>query len=149
MFVIFFFLAAVIGFGALIFRSPDKNIFKVKWGSEAYDPVKNRINFYGHEVFINNSHADLRTRNVSIHIVFTLKESNNEIVFYEDSKKVEIYKVASPSMQTNLKGWYLHTSIRVDCNSTVQMKGILSKYPDKYDIDTDGKITFEPFKLSF
>lgn len=132
----------------LLSRVSLKKLYKGNWGqADAYDAVKDRINFYGNEVFINNNRPELRTRDVSTLAVFRLKE-NTEIVFYENTKKVKIYKVVSVNENSNLEGWYLHTSIRVKANSEVQMKGVLSQAYNTYDIDTGEKILFEPFMLS-
>jgi len=132
----------------LLSRVSFKKLYKGNWGqADAYDAVKDRVSFFGNEVFINNNRPELRTRDVSILAVFRLKE-NTEIVFYENTKKVKIYKVVSVNENSNLKGWYLHTSIRVKANSEVQMKGVLSQAYNTYDIDTGEKILFEPFMLS-
>lgn len=146
--IILLIITIVIVSGVFLRRVPYKDIFKGTWGQgEAYDPVKQRINFYGNEVFINNSSAALNMRDVTMLAVFKLKGNNNEIVFYENTRKIKNVTVISLDNTLNLDGWYLHTSIRITKDAEIQMKGVLSKNADQYNIDTDERITFEPFTI--
>jgi hypothetical protein len=148
-FTILFGLSVIIGFGSLIFRPSFKDMFKGTWGTgEEYNPLKERVDFHGNEVFIDNSRPELKTRDVTRLAVFKLNAEGSEIVFYENIKKVKTYKVESVHNGSNLDGWYLHTSIRITKDAEIQVKGVLSKNADKYNIDTDERIIFEPFTLS-
>jgi len=87
-------------------------------------------------------------RDVTMLAVFKLKGNSDEIVFYENTRKIKNVTITSLDNTLNLQGWYLHASIRVTANAVVQMKGLLSQNADTYNIDTDERITFEPFTLS-
>jgi len=44
-------ISVIIGFGTLIFRPSLRDLFKGTWGTgEAYNPLKQRVDFHGNEV---------------------------------------------------------------------------------------------------
>jgi hypothetical protein len=109
--------------------------------------LEQRVNWYKNEIFINN---DPLARNIDIEItpVIELKGKVPEIIIYEGSTKICTYKIEKKHGGINPDGAFLHASVRVNANSSVQIDGLLSKDPRKYDCANDEGIRFQPFFLS-
>ncbi|WP_116787584.1 hypothetical protein [Flavobacterium psychrotrophum] len=108
------------------------------------DLIKSRVKIIENEIYITNS-PDIRGADVEVFTVFDLNDPILNI--YENENLIHRFTIESRDGYPDVSGRYLHSSIRVNSDSSVQMDGIISDDRDIYDKDGEG-IRFQPFFLS-
>lgn len=108
--------------------------------------ITKRIQVQRNSIFIDNS-LMLRNRNIEIEPVIELEGEVPVITIYEGSKLLRRFEIEPLKSNPNLNGQYLHCSIRINVNSSVQIDGIISKSKTEFDKNGEG-IRFQPFFLS-
>jgi hypothetical protein len=109
--------------------------------------LSNRVNSHKNEIFIF-SHANAHFPDTEIQPVISLQGEVPEIVVYENSRVAARYKIEPKANGMSLNGAYLHSSVRVNANSSVQIDGFISRDKEKYNRETDEGVRFQPFMLS-
>jgi hypothetical protein len=110
----------------------------------------NRIEIKGNNVFINNKNNHIG-KETEINPVLELLSATPEIKVFEDDKLTRDYMIETIEWNPNLKGQFLHTSIRILPNSAVMIDGIIStnkKTFPKWTDDDYEAIRLQPFYLS-
>lgn len=108
--------------------------------------ITKRIQVQRNSIFIDNS-LMLRNRNIEIEPVIELEGEIPVISIYEGSKLIRKFEIEPLKSNPNLNGQFLHSSIRINVNSSVQIDGIISKSRTEFDKNGEG-IRFQPFFLS-
>lgn len=112
----------------------------------ALSKTKPRVSYYKNEIFIVNDLGSYE--DVEIEPVIPLSGEIPEIIIYEGDTKICTYKIHKKNSGINPDGTFLHASVRVNSNSSVQIDGFLSRSLARYDKDNDEGIRFQPFFLS-
>lgn len=144
-------IGAAIGIIYMLAKRKEKEVFPKVLNALKEEPVNeeeyipNRIRVEGTNIYINNTEA-LRYRDIEIKPVLKLETALPEVTIYEDSNPIRTFTI-EPKGDTGLEGYYFHSSIRVNANSSVQIHGYLSRDPQLYGDNAEG-IRFQPFFLS-
>lgn len=145
------FFGAAIGIIYMLAKRKEKEVFPKVLNALKVEPfneeeyASNRIRVEGTNIYINNAES-LRYRDIEIKPVLKLETALPEVTIYEDSNPIRTFTI-EPKGDTDLEGYYFHSSIRVNANSSVQIDGYLSKDPQQYGDNAEG-IRFQPFFLS-
>ena len=108
--------------------------------------INKRVKVQRNSIFIDNSFS-LRNRQIEIQPIIELEGEIPSISIYEGSKLIRKFNIEPLKSNPNLNGQYLHSSIRINTNSSVQIDGIISKSRTTFDENGEG-IRFQPFFLS-
>jgi hypothetical protein len=108
--------------------------------------INKRIKVQRNSIFIDNG-ITLRNRNIEIQPVIELEGETPSISIYEGNKLIRKFNIEPLKSNPNLNGQYLHSSIRINANSSVQIDGIISNSRTEFDKNGEG-IRFQPFFLS-
>lgn len=110
------------------------------------DYINKRVKVQRNSIFIDNSFS-LRNRQIEIEPIIELEGEIPSISIYEGSKLIRKFSIEPLKSNSNLNGQYLHSSIRINSNSSVQIDGIISNSSSEFDKNGEG-IRFQPFFLS-
>lgn len=108
--------------------------------------INKRVKVQRNSIFIDNSFL-LRNRQIEIQPIIELEGEIPSISIYEGSKLIRKFNIQPLKSNPNLNGQYLHSSIRINSNSSVQIDGIISNSSTEFDKNGEG-IRFQPFFLS-
>ena len=108
--------------------------------------INKRVKVQRNSIFIDNSFS-LRNRQIEIEPIIELEGEIPSISIYEGSKLIRKFNIEPLKSNPNLNGQYLHSSIRINSNSSVQIDGIISNSSSEFDKNGEG-IRFQPFFLS-
>ena len=108
--------------------------------------INKRVKVQRNSIFIDNSFS-LRNRQIEIEPIIELEGEIPSISIYEGSKLIRKFSIEPLKSNSNLNGQYLHSSIRINANSSVQIDGIISNSSSEFDKNGEG-IRFQPFFLS-
>lgn len=108
--------------------------------------INKRVKVQRNSIFIDNSFS-LRNRQIEIEPIIELEGEIPSISIYEGSKLIRKFNIEPLKNNPNLNGQYLHSSIRINSNSSVQIDGIISNSSSEFDKNGEG-IRFQPFFLS-
>lgn len=121
--------------------------FKNDYPEKHKQLAEKRIKVDNNNICINNLDDALRNISFEITPVIKFNESSPEITIFEDNKIVRKFSIEPLKSNPNLNGQYLHSSIRINSNSSVQIDGIISNSSSEFDKNGEG-IRFQPFFLS-
>jgi len=117
---------------------------------ELFTKSDNRIEIKGENIFINNRNRNIG-KEIEIDPVFEFLQTIPEIKVFENNKLIRNFKIETLNSNPNLKGQFLHSSVRILSNSAVMIDGVISKsdktFP-KWDEDGYEGIRLLPFYLS-
>lgn len=105
-----------------------------------------RITVVGNDIFINND-PSLRNRTIDFQPVLKLEKEVPVLHVFEDGGIIKTFVIEPKTENPNLKDQYLHCSIRVNANSSVQIDGCISKSAASFETN-DEMVRFQPFYLS-
>ncbi|MBV2196098.1 MAG: hypothetical protein KUL78_06305, partial [Flavobacterium sp.] len=108
--------------------------------------INKRVKVQRNSIFIDNSFS-LRNRQIEIEPIIELEGEIPSISIYEGSKLIRKFSIEPLKSNSILNGQYLHSSIRINANSSVQIDGIISNSSSEFDKNGEG-IRFQPFFLS-
>ena len=94
--------------------------------------INKRVKVQRNSIFIDNSFS-LRNRQIEIQPIIELEGEIPSISIYEGSKLIRKFNIEPLKSNPNLNGQYLHSSIRINTNSSVQIDGIISKSRTTFD----------------
>jgi hypothetical protein len=109
-----------------------------------------RIEVIGDSIFIDNQEKNIGTA-FQLETVFSLTMQSPEIKVYENQNLIHIFQIDTLTINPNLTGQFLHSSIRIFPNSGVMIDGIISKSHTSFAQWTDKDyeaVRFQPFYLS-
>jgi hypothetical protein len=109
-----------------------------------------RIEIKGNDIYIDNQKENIG-KPVEISVVLKFTKETPEINFFENQVLYRSFRIDTLKKNPNLKGQFLHCSIRIFANSGVMIDGIISKSETTYSEWTDSEyeaLRLQPFYLS-
>lgn len=105
-----------------------------------------RITVVGNDIFITND-IKLRNREIEIYHVLKLEKDSPEINVFEDGGLIRTFVIEPKNSNPHLEGQFMHSAIKINANSSVQIDGYITKDSTGCET-TDEGVRFQPFFLS-
>lgn len=109
--------------------------------------LNERVRIKENKIYINNKKTNLRNIDFELLPIFEFKAARPTIEIYEDDNLLRKFVIDTKKENPDLTGQFLHSSVRINRNSSVQIDGLISNSSENYDENGEG-IRFQPFFLT-